>query len=84
MTPEQHATAADAELNKSTAPGARVETRTRYARIALVHAVLATKAGTGSDYTDAETLLAAGAASDWSPYLLDQALVHAHLAESAA
>jgi hypothetical protein len=76
MTPAAHATAAAQALADAKAPTAN---GIPYARLALIHAVLSKKAGTGSDYTTAEQLLAAGEAP-WNGDLLDQALAHAHLA----
>ena len=76
MTPAQHATAAAQALTDAKTP---VYNGIPHARLAQVHAVLSKKAGTGTDYTTAEQLLAS-AEAPWSTHLLDQALAHAHLA----
>ncbi len=56
MTPAQHATEA-ASLLAATHAAADNASPARYARLAAVHAVLATKTGTGTNYTTAETEL---------------------------
>ena len=77
MTPAQHATAAADQLATSKLGAVN---QVRYARLATVHAVLSTALGIGADYTAADTLLATATTAAWSPYLVDQALAHAHLA----
>ncbi|TFV67222.1 UNVERIFIED_ORG: hypothetical protein E4P37_03430 [Bacillus sp. AZ43] len=76
MTPAQHATEAAASLTRAKTP---VRNGVPHARIAVVHAVLSKKAGTGTDYTTAEQLLLDGEAAPRTD-AIDQALAHAHLA----
>jgi hypothetical protein len=76
MTPAQHATAAAQELAAAATPDGLP-----HARLAQVHAALSKRAGTGTEYTNAEQLItaASGAAANVVP-LLDQALAWALLA----
>lgn len=62
MTPSEHATAA-ANLLAITPAAGDFRSPARNARLAAVHAVLATKAGTGTNYTSAETELTSAAQS---------------------
>ena len=80
MTPAEHATEAAEQLALST-QATEMHSRTRYARLAQVHATLAHAAGTGDDYATAEEMLASAKSAPWSGHLIDQALAHATLAD---
>lgn len=79
MTPAQHATEAANLLAATTAPADSITGR-RNARLAQVHAVLSTKAGTGSNYTSAETELTFAATPTGTTANLDRAHAYALLA----
>ena len=82
MTPAAHATAATTELANSTAATTDPTESAVHARAAAVHAVLAGKAGTGANYTNAETeLSAADNLREFRLMRLDRALAYAHLAD---
>jgi hypothetical protein len=90
MTPAQHATEASNLLTQAAAGLApAVPTSPEHAqlvRLAWVHATLATAAGTGTDYTEAEALLAQAATGvdpgQHRARLIEMAAVHATLASA--
>jgi hypothetical protein len=79
MTPENHATAANDLLTATAAHGDSV-TATRNAQQAVVHALLATKAGTGPAYSSAEAELVIAATPTGTTANLARAHAYALLA----
>ncbi len=82
-TPASHAASAAAAITDGLPTATRIENPVRFKQ-AQVHAVLSTKAGTGTNYTNAEAALAESEASpDTSGIherLLAKALAYAFLA----